>query len=120
MDHICLAFPVLPGKTTDARTFLQQLDGTRRAEFDASERRIGITKELWYLAPLPSGDHLIAYMEAADFNRALQSFVSSRDPFDVWFKTQMLTATGVDLNNPPPNMTPPELLSYYEATPVRV
>ena len=57
MDHVCLALPVLPGKATDARTFLQQLDGSRRAEFDASERRIGITKELWYLASLPSGDH---------------------------------------------------------------
>jgi hypothetical protein len=120
MDHICLAFRVLSGKTAEARTFMHQLDGARRAEFDASERRIGITKELWYLATLPSGDHLIAYMEAADFNRALQSFISSRDPFDLWFKAQMLTATGVDLNNPPPNMTPPELLSHYEATPVHV
>lgn len=120
MDHICLAFPVLPGKTADTRAFMHQLDGTRRAEFDASERRIGITKELWYLAQLPSGDHLIGYMESADFNRALQSFVGSRDPFDLWFKAQMLTATGVDLNNPPPNMTPPELLSHYEATPVSV
>jgi hypothetical protein len=53
-------------------------------------------------------------MESADFNRALQSFVGSRDPFDLWFKAQMLTTTGVDLNNPPPNMTPPELLSHYE------
>src|ERR1700682_3137297 len=120
MDHVWLARPRLPGKAADARAFLKQLDGARRAEFDASERRIGITKELWYLAKLPSGDHLIGYMEAADFTRALQSFVGSRDPFDLWFKAQMLAATGVDLNNPPPNMTPPELLSHYEATPVGV
>ena len=88
----------------------------RRAEFDASERRIGITKEVWYLAKLPTGDHVIGHMEAQDFNQAFQSFVASRDSFDLWFKLQMLALTGLDLNNPPADMTPPELLSCYELT----
>jgi hypothetical protein len=116
MDHICMALPLLNGKTAAARTFLQQLDTTRRAEFDRSEQRIGISKELWYLARLPSGDHLIGYIESADFNRALSSFVGSRDPFDLWFKEEMLNVTGVDLNNPPADLAPAELLSYYQAT----
>ena len=120
MDHICLALPVLSGKSEAARSFFKQLDTNRRAEFDASERRIGISKELWYLAKLPAGDHVIGYMETNDFNRAFQSFVASRDPFDQWFKEQMLAVTGLDLNNPPANMTPPELLSCYEALPAHV
>ena len=86
MDHICLAMPLLPGKSAEARTFLQQLDHSRRSDFDASERRIGITKELWYLATLPSGDHVIAYIESKDFSSALQGFVGSRDAFDLWSK----------------------------------
>jgi hypothetical protein len=53
-------------------------------------------------------------MESGDFNRALQSFVASRDSFDLWFKSQMLAVAGVDLNNPPSDMTLPELLSRYE------
>ena len=120
MDHICLALPLLPGKTVEARTFVQQLDGSRRPEFDASERRIGITKELWYLAKLPSGDHLIAYMESKDFASALQGFVASRETFDVWFKAQMQSVTGVDLNNPPADMAPAELLSHYDVASVGV
>jgi hypothetical protein len=116
MDHICMALPLVTGKTAEARTFLKQLDTTRRDEFDQSEQRIGITKELWYLASLPSGDHLIGYMEGADFARALQSFVGSRDPFDLWFKEQMLAVTGVDLNNPPADLAPAELLSNYQAS----
>ncbi len=120
MDHVCLALPVLPDKTQQARAFMRQLDGERRGEFDRSERRIGITKELWYLAPLASGDHLIGYMEATDFNHALHSFVASREPFDLWFKEEMLSVTGFDLNNPPPDMRPPELLSHYEAASVGV
>lgn len=114
MDHKCLAMPLLPGKAAEARAFLQQLDGARRAEFDASERRIGITKELWYLAKLPSGDHLIAYMESGDFGGALQGFVGSRDSFDMWFKAQMQAVTGVDLNNPPADLAPAEMLSHYD------
>jgi hypothetical protein len=120
MDHICLAIPVLAGKSEAARAFFKQLDHERRAEFDASERRIGITKELWYLAKLPAGDHVIGYMETPDFNRAFQSFVASRDSFDLWFKQQMLAVTGLDLNNPPANMAPPELLSCYEVTAAHV
>jgi hypothetical protein len=114
MDHVCLALPVVAGQSAAARTFMQQLDGARRDEFDRSERRIGITKELWYLAQLPSGDHLIGYMESADFGRALPMFVGSQDPFDLWFKEQMAAVTGVDLNNPPADMKPAELLSKYE------
>jgi hypothetical protein len=55
-------------------------------------------------------------MESADFGRALQMFVASRDPFDMWFKAQMLSVTGLDLNNPPADMQPAELLSHYEMT----
>lgn len=115
MDHVCLAFPVLSGKSGDARAFFRELDGPRKNDFDRSERRLGITKELWYVAALPSGDHLIGYMESPDFNRALTAFVQSRDEFDLWFKTRFADATGIDLNNPPAGFQPPELLSHYDA-----
>ena len=115
MDHTCLALPVIAGKTEQARAFMRQLDGPRRAEFDRSERRIGISKELWYLASLPSGDHLIGYIEAVDFARAFEAFIASREAFDMWLKAEMLAATGLDLNNPPADTKPAELLSHYEA-----
>lgn len=115
MDQICLVLPILPGKTEAARQFQHELDTTRKADYDRSERRIGITKEVWYLASLPSGDHLVAYMESADFNRALGLFVQSQDEFDQWFKRGLGEVTGVDLNNPPPDMKLPELVSRYEA-----
>ena len=115
MDQICLALPILPGKTADARAFQRELDVDRKADYDRSERRIGITKEVWYLASLPSGDHFIAYMESPDFNRALDLFVTSRDDFDEWFKRRLADVTGVDMNNLPPDMQLPELVSRYAA-----
>jgi hypothetical protein len=116
MDPVCLVMPILPGKTDDARAFLRELEGPRKDEFDLSERRIGISKELWYLASLPGGDQLIGYMEAADFGQAVGQFSASQDPFDLWFKKRMADVTGVDLNNIPPGFAPPELLSHYDVT----
>jgi len=115
MDQICIVVPIIPGKTDEARQFQQELDTDRKAQYDASERRIGITKENWYLASLPSGDQFVAYMESPDFGRAIRMFSQSQDEFDLWFKRRLAEVTGVDLNNPPPDMKLPELLSSYEA-----
>jgi hypothetical protein len=93
---------------------MNQLDAARRPEYDQSERRIGITKEAWFLAALPSGDHLVGYMESRDFQAAFQQFAGSRHPFDAWFKQQFLAVTGFDFEHPPANMRMPELLSLYQ------
>ncbi|MGE5359765.1 MAG: DUF6176 family protein [Bacteroidales bacterium] len=114
MHHVCVAFPVLPGRSEGARAFMRQLDAERRSEYDQSERRIGITKEAWFLAALPSGDHLIGYMESPDFQSAFGQFSTSRHAFDIWFKQEFLQATGFDFEHPPADMAMPELLSFYQ------
>ncbi|HTT76530.1 MAG TPA: hypothetical protein VMF50_11215 [Candidatus Binataceae bacterium] len=114
MEQVCFALPIVSGKTDDARTFLRALDGPRKAEFDRSERRIGIVKESWFLQHLERFDVLIGYMESSNFSESLLQFARSRDDFDLWFKSQMLEITGVDLNNPPPGPLS-EQLSRYEA-----
>lgn len=76
MDQICLVLPILPGKTAKAQEFHRELDGPRKSEYNP-ERRIGITKEVWYVAPIPGGEALVAYMESHDFAKALSMFVQS-------------------------------------------
>lgn len=114
MDHICLVLPILDGKTQDARAFMDELENQRKDAYNLSERRIGIPKELWYLASLPSGVHFIAYMESENFGNSLGMFSQSQDEFDLWFKERLANATGVDLNDPP-DIQLPELLSNYSA-----
>ena len=114
MDQICLVLPILPGKTAVARDFMRELEGAHSVEYAQSERRIGIVKEVWYLASMPSGDQFVAYMESPDFRNALALFSQSHDEFDLWFKQRLADATGVDLNNPP-SMQLPDLLSAYAA-----
>jgi len=114
MDQICLVVPVQSGKSEDARQFMDELEQWRMAEDAASEERIGITKEVWFLAGTQGGESLVAYIETDDFGEALVRFSGSQDDFDLWFKRRLADSTGVDLNDPP-EMTLPELLSSYSA-----
>ncbi len=95
MDQVCFALPLLPGKTADARAFMEELEGGRKADYAASEKRIGIVKESWYLQQTTDGDLFVAYMESPDFAKALESFRQSSDDFDQWFKQRMADVTGV-------------------------
>jgi hypothetical protein len=71
VDRIRIVLSIMPGKSDDARAFQLEFDTERKAEYARSEQAIGITKELWYIASLPTGDQFVAYMESEDFNRAL-------------------------------------------------
>jgi hypothetical protein len=113
MDQICLVARIREGKAEAARAFMRELDGARRDDYDRSERAIGITKEVWFLAPTPTGEHLVGYMESGDFNSAFSHFVASRGDFDLWFKERFAEVTGIDLNDPP-EMQLPDLLSTYD------
>jgi hypothetical protein len=115
MDQICLVLPLKPGRAQAARDFMEELETGRKAEYALSEQRIGIPKEAWFLARTPAGDQFVAYIESQDFSRSLRLFSESQDEFDLWFKERLDFATGVDLNNPPPDLELPELLSSYIA-----
>lgn len=114
MDQICLVVPITPGKTQDARDFMRELEEKRKPDYDRSERRIGITKEAWYLARTPGGDQFVAYMETPDFGQALSLFSGSQDEFDLWFKRRLADSTGLDLSTPSSGPLS-ELLSSYSA-----
>ena len=114
MDHICLTIPVTGGQGEAARSFMGELEGSRRDAYAESEQRIGIEKELWFISDLGEQELLVAYMESGDFGSAFEQFVASRDPFDLWFKEQLANVTGLDLNDPP-QLHLPELLSHYDA-----
>lgn len=112
MDQVGFALPVIPGQTEAARRFFAELETERKHEYATSERRIGVTQELWFLQPTPNGDLLVAYLESPDAANALKHFAQSQDAFDQWFKRELAAVTGVDLNNPPP-WPLSDLLSAY-------
>jgi Family of unknown function (DUF6176) len=113
MDHTCLVVPVKHGKEQALHDFYREIEDARNEDYDRSERRLGITKEIAFSAKTDGGTVAVIYIESDDFGSAFGQFVQSKDDFDLWFKQQVLDISGLDLNNPP-EMELPELLSVYE------
>lgn len=118
MDQTCLVVPILSGKEEELRRFYREVE-QRHDEYDRSERQLGISKEIAWRATTDSGTFAVIYIQSDDFDSAFSQFVQSQEEFDMWFKSQVLDISGLDLNNPP-EMELPELLSVYEATPAGV
>lgn len=112
MEQVCLVLPLMPGQEAATRSFLEELDTQRTAEYRASQERIGVTKEMWFLSGSNGETTLIAYLETDGFEAAVGGMAGSREPFDVWFKDRLAGCTGLDLNDPPP-LVLPELLATY-------
>jgi hypothetical protein len=117
MEYALFALPIQSGKSDSARAFLAELEGSRKDGYAASEQRLGVTKEVWAIQQSPMGALFVVFFQGADIGGAVGQFVGSQDPFDQWFKQQVLDVTGVDLNVLPPGPLS-EILSVYDA-PVR-
>jgi len=91
-----------PGKTDDGKRFAKQISGARHKEMDESRRSLGQTRETTWVQSTPMGDMLLVYLEGNDSQRANERFAASMTPFDVWFKAEAKTFTGVDFGQPLP------------------
>lgn len=114
MEQMCFMIPILPGKTEAARQYIWEMGHDRWADYDRSQRRVGISNESWFLTSLPSGDYFVLFVQSTDFARTLAMLVQSDDEYDCWFKQGLIDVAGLDLNNPL-EMRFPELLLTYAA-----
>jgi len=110
MKSFGAAFPVLPGKTEAGKEFAKTCMGPRRAEFADALKRGGIAKESWFLQKTPQGDMVIVYFEAENLEKSFEVLAKSKAPFDVWFKQQVKSVTGVDLEQPSDEPPPEEIV----------
>jgi hypothetical protein len=114
MPSMAFAAPLLPGKTEQDREDMRSCaHGERRATYEASRARHGITREAVWIQPTPMGDLAVVYLEAADLQGALAGLASSQDPFDVWFREQIRDVHGINLEDgfPPPE----QVLDFHAA-----
>ncbi len=112
MASLGSAFPILPGKTEQWKHFCQEMAGPRRSEYEASRKRLGMTREVAYLQQIPQGDLAVVYIEAQDIQRVFQGFATSKDPFDVWFVQQVKEIHGVDFTQPPAGPLPEAIVDW--------
>jgi len=88
MDWICWVVPVKPGQTEVARQYCEALETTRRAEYEASERELGIEREVFFLWHGPDGDYIVLYMDGDNMTKALDLWEAHTGSFETWGKSQ--------------------------------
>lgn len=104
--------PLLPGKTDAARAFAHSLMNERQADLDNAQ--VTVTKESWFLQETPHGDFLIVYYHSPNPDKVHAALAVSEEPFDVWFREQILDITGIDISTPLGNL-PKQVLSWARA-----
>ena len=100
-----VAFPILPGKTEQWRGFIAEMNGPRRAEYEAAQQRFGVHWRI-FLQQTPQGDLVIATAEGADPARAFRQLGAGDDAFTQWWAQQIQDIHGVDLRQSPPGPLP--------------
>ena len=103
------------------RRFLQELSDPRYQEYAQSRRHLGVSTELVWLAPKPSGGGVaIVYLEADNPEWALRELVAElatpETPFDSWYATQMHELFGCDFVRSPHLVGGVLLFAWREAS----
>jgi hypothetical protein len=101
MPTIAFSMPILAGKSGAFRAAYRRFVLERRAEFEASRKRLGIRAERGFLQRTPAGDLAIIVLDVLDPGRMLAGTSSSLEPLDVDFRRYLLDVFGVDVTSAP-------------------
>jgi hypothetical protein len=114
MPTIGFIAPLLPGKTeTDRAAMTSCWRGERKAAYETSRKRLGITREAVFIQPTPNGDVAVIYWEADDVDAALIGMATSQDPFDMWFRDHVREVHGLNIED---GFPPPEQVMDFRAS----
>jgi hypothetical protein len=111
---LAFAVPILPGKTDADRAAMESCrSGERQADHAASRVRAGITRESVWIQSTPGGDVAVVLLESDDIDAAMGALATSQEPFDAWFREQVLEDVhGMNLSE---GFPPPEQVMDYRA-----
>ena len=97
--------PILPGKVDTWKKYVKEMTGKKKAAWLARQKRIGFKQERAWLQQTPMGDFAVVLLEAKDIQKVFEQFLTSKHPFDVWFREKILMEVhGLDPAAPPPPM----------------
>jgi hypothetical protein len=105
---------ILPEKAEAWRRFMQELSGSRRHEYEASRRRLGIRAERAWISETRQRANGIILIEADDVQAVLAALASSNHTFDCWFREQLRILQGFDLTHPNPAFLPDPIFAWRD------
>lgn len=97
MAVLAFALPILPGKQEGWRRFCQELLESRYREFEESQRRLGISREVMWFTQTVQGEMAIICLEGEHLECVFAYLADSALPFDSWLRQQLLDLHGFDV-----------------------
>jgi len=105
MAYYAFINPVISGKLEAWKGFVQEMKGPRNKELRESRKKVGLTVEKVWLQRTPMGEFAVVYWEAEDIGRVFDRLIKSEEPFDKWFRDNILIGVhGMDFSKPLPPM----------------
>lgn len=97
MTEICFVWPIAAGKEEEWRRALQELEGSRSADFGRMRSRLGIDAVGVWLQRTRRGDLAVVRMELDDPLEAVSMLAGSEEGFERWLKRKIGEFHGVDV-----------------------
>jgi hypothetical protein len=102
---IAMTLPLLPGKESEWRQFVHELQGDHRQAYAASRRRLGI-RERSFFQSTAAGGTVIVTLEGENAAGAFQKLAQSDTPFSRWYFEKLEALHGITILDallmPPP------------------
>ena len=89
MAQLQIVYLLRPGTQEQWRRLYQEVAESRREEFEASCRHIGITQVQVRLVQLLHGDLMLMTLHTQEPQQTLKELVSSEHPFERWLRAQL-------------------------------
>ena len=100
MAVIAVAIPLVPGKSEEWRRWMQELQGSRNAEYTALRSRLGIHFERSWIGAVQGVEIVFMYLEIEDSEQMRMQLISSSHPFDGWYRKKLQELHGLDITQP--------------------
>lgn len=98
MQRVVRAFPVLKGHEAAVSQLVKEMSGARAGEAAAFYKRFGVAHECWFTQHTAHGMLVIAITDFSgrSIEDAAVDYAAATEPFEAWFKQQVLKISGVD------------------------
>ncbi len=105
--------PLVPNKVGAWRTWIHELHGPRKEEFEDFNERMQLTAHRVWLSEGAQGPLAIVIHEGPGASTFMESLAASQHPFDRWFRERISEYHGIDFSQPRPTPSLEMLLDWH-------
>jgi hypothetical protein len=104
--------PIKADRVKAWESFIDELNGSRKADFVDFNKRHKLTKHEAWLCETPAGPFVCAVHEGPGSADLIPNVARSTNAFDKWFGSKLSEIHGMDMSKPPPGKMPERKLSW--------